>query len=153
MMAAVILKCSIETTAEENDTYLSDRIISACEVIGNEYAICPELLEAIIEKESSGSQYASNGGCMGLMQISEKWHKDRMQRLGVTDIFDVEGNILVGTDYLAELFEEYEDPGMVLMVYNGDSRAESFGKGEAGLSSYASWILNRAAELEELHGI
>lgn len=138
--------------ASEEDTFLSKTAINACEKYGKEYNICPELLMAIAETESHGNPKAENGGCKGIMQISEKWHKDRMKRLGVTDIFDTKGNILVATDYLYELFEKYEDVGMVLMVYNGDSDAEDYMNGKAKLSGYAEKILERSAYLEELHG-
>ena len=60
---------------------------------------------AIVEAESSGKADARNGGCIGLMQVYEKYHKDRMKRLGVTDLYDPYSNILVGTDILMELAE------------------------------------------------
>lgn len=138
--------------AQGEDTYISEEIQSYCVEIGSKYNICPELLMSIIESESRGKTDAENGGCKGLMQISEKWHKDRMDRLGVTDIFDPYGNILVGTDYLMELAEEYGDIGVVLMKYNGDSNADDFMEGKAELSKYAEKILERSAELERLHG-
>lgn len=109
--------------------------------------ICPELVQAIIETESNWDPEARNGECVGLMQISEKWHQNRMERLGVEDLTDPYDNILVGVDYLQELFRRYEDPAMVLMIYNGDSRAWKFWEtGE--MSEYAARILDRAAELE-----
>lgn len=143
---------SASAYASEEDIFLSKTAIDACEKYGKEYNICPELLMAIAEAESSGNPKAENGGCKGLMQVSEKWHKDRMKRLGVTDIFDTKGNILVATDYLYELFEKYEDVGMVLMVYNGDSNAEDYMNGKAELSGYAEKILERSFELEKKSG-
>lgn len=150
----IIILFSLPTTAyaSEEDTFLSKTAVYACEKYGKEYNICPELLMAIAEAESHGNPEAENGGCKGIMQVSERWHKDRMERLGVTDIFDTRGNILVATDYLYELFEKYEDVGMVLMTYNGDSDAEDYMSGRADLSAYAEKILERSAKLEELHG-
>lgn len=133
-------------------TYLSPKTMSACYIIGEEYGVCPELLMAIVEKESSGKKFAVNGDCVGLMQISTKWHKERMERLGVTDICDEYSNILVGTDYLMELAEEYGDIGIVLMAYNGDSRVKKAMNGECDISNYAKWILKRSEELERAHG-
>lgn len=147
-----ILCTPIFAHAKGKDTILSDIAVTACEEYGEEYGICPELLMAIAEKESKGNPDAENGSCKGLMQISEKWHKDRMKRLGVTDLFDESGNILVATDYLYELFKKYEDVGMVLMVYNGDSNAKDYYNGNAELSRYADGILERREELERLHG-
>lgn len=136
------------STAQPAGSYIPAEAQEACVKYGEEYGICPELLMAMIERESSGRPDAESGGCKGLMQISDRWHKDRMERLEVTDIYDVEGNIHVGADYLAELFEEYEDVGSVLMVYHGEKNAADKEK----LSSYADWILNRSAELERMNG-
>lgn len=135
-----------EVRAEEKESW-----IDYIEIICQERNICPELVEAIIEAESSWNPKAQNGDCIGLMQVSESWHKDRMARLGVTDLTDPYDNILVGVDYLAELFERYEDVGAVLMKYNGDSRLpEYLETGE--MSKYAEKILTRSAELERMHG-
>ena len=106
---------------------------------------------AMIETESSGNPNATNGTCKGLMQVSEKWHMDRMKRLGVKDIYDPYGNFLVATDYLMELAEKYEDLGLVLDLYNGNSKAMQ--NAENGvLSEYAANILYRAEMLERIHG-
>lgn len=113
--------------------------------------ICPEFVEALIERESRWNPEAVNGDCIGLMQISERWHKDRMRALGAKDLKDPFDNIDVGVDYLRELFERYEDPGMVLMIFNGDSRAKDL-QSTGNLSEYAEWILKRSAELEREHG-
>lgn len=138
--------------ANEADTTLSEEAQGACITYGEEYGICPELLMSIIEFESSGNSKAENVGCCGLMQISVKWHKDRMERLGVTDIYDTDGNIHVATDYLSELFDKYQDVGVVLMVYNGDSDYREFIKTGNNLSKYAKGILLRSEELEKIHG-
>jgi len=135
-------------TTYYNDTQLSDKAYEACVEIGEGYGISPELLMAIAETESSGNPKAINGGCKGLMQVSEKCHSDRMKRLNVSNIYDEEGNILLATDYLLELFTEEEDVGLVLSLYHGESRAyELYEAGE--LSEYAEKILERAAEITE----
>lgn len=139
---------SKDAVASDSDTFLNKETTQYCVEIGAQYGICPELLMAIAEAESSGNPKAENGSHKGLMQVSEKWHKDRMERLGVTNIFDIKSNILIATDYLSELFERYEDVGAVLMIYNGDS---SFRSSE-DLSEYALKILERSAMLERLHG-
>ena len=117
------------------------------EVVCEQKDICPELVQALIETESNWDPEARNGDCIGLMQISEYWHQDRMERLGVTDLTDPYDNILVGVDYLQELTCRYVDQAMVLMIYNGDSRAWNYWEtGE--MSEYARKILERAEELE-----
>ena len=148
LMAAVLTP--VTTASAENDTWISEEAQEQCITYGEEYGICPELLMAIIEQESSGQAYAENGSCRGLMQVSEKWHNDRMERLGVTDIF--EGNVLVGTDYLAELFAENDDLYWVLMAYNGGIDYANRMYEAEKYSRYAVSIANRSAELERLHG-
>ena len=120
---------------------------SYLEYVCEQKDICPELVQAIIETESNWDPDARNGDCVGLMQISKYWHRDRMERLGGTDLTDPYDNILVGGDYLQELTRRYVDQAMVLMIYNGDSRAWKFWEtGE--MSEYARKILERAEELE-----
>lgn len=145
------LSISFVSIAKDNSTYLSDEVQEICVKYGEEYGICPELLMAIIERESAGQADIESGGCKGLMQISDRWHTERMKRLGVTDIYDMDGNIHVGADYLAELFEEYGESSIVLMVYHGEEDAVT--RAENGeISKYADWILNRSAELERWNG-
>lgn len=150
---ALILMYNLTDTVEAattyyNDTLLSDEAYEACVEIGTEYGVSPELLMAIAETESSGNPKATNGGCKGLMQVSTSCHEERMNRLGVSDITDEYGNILVATDYLLELFEEYEDVGLILSLYHGER--DAYAKYEAGkLSKYAEKILERAAEITE----
>lgn len=148
----IVLACAVavidrKVEAAERQEELEEYIEAICEP----RHICPELIEATIERESRWNPEAVNGDCIGLMQISERWHRERMERLGVTDLFDPYDNILVGVDYMAELFERYEDPGTVLMVYHGEKNAiEKASSG--GISGYADWILTRSAELEREHG-
>ena len=122
------------------------------ESVCREYFICPELVEAIIFYESSWTEsvVSKNGQCVGLMQINEKVHKGRMKHLAVTDLKDGEQNILVGVDYLAELFAKYEDVAMVLDAYNGNLHKEKWYITHT--SAYANKVLKLSAELEEKHG-
>ncbi len=142
------------TQAEEG--YISElELIELTEEIGRQYGVCPELLQAMAEKESTLYLQAINGDCKGLMQISEKWHAGRMERLGVTDIYDARSNITLAADYIAELrdtTEHGQDIIYVLMRYNmATDTANSLY--EAGLyTEYAVTILQEAARLERLHG-
>jgi len=129
------------------------QVIEYCENAGEIYNIAPEFLEAVCWVESNCQADAVNGSCKGIMQISERWHYDRMERLGVDSIFDEEGNIMVGADYLAELFDTYGcDDALVLMTYNGDSDADDFAEGKAEMSEYASKVLTIANLLEKANG-
>lgn len=128
------------------------QVIEMSERIGAAYGICPELLQAVAWHESHYDEGAENDGCVGLLQVAEKWHQDRMARLQVADLYDPAGNMLVAADYLAELFGQYEDLGMVLMIYSGDSGAEGFAQGGQGLSAYAQEIMEHTCQLEREHG-
>ena len=150
MLSAQIMSQDFEKEVLIENTYLSESTIDYCYQYGDEYDFRPELLIAIIEAESSGNPNAKNGDCLGLMQVSEKWHTDRMERLGVSDLYDESGNILVATDYLYELFMKYSDVGMMLLVYNGDSSAKDYWNGNGDLSTYAEKIINRTEELENI---
>ena len=150
MLSAQIMSQDFEKEVLVENTNLSESTIDYCYQYGDEYDFRPELLIAIIEAESSGNPNAKNGGCIGLMQIYEKYHTDRMERLGVSDLYDESGNILVATDYLYELFMKYGDVGMTLLVYNGDSSAKDYWNGNGELSAYAKKIINRTEELENI---
>lgn len=116
--------------------------------VGNQYGICPEFLQAIAFRESSYNPNAQNGSCIGLMQVSQKWHSDRMANLDVNSLYDPYENMLVAADYLLELFEKYGDIAVVLQVYNGDSNALKNGY----VSDYAKDIMGMSMELEREHG-
>ena len=129
------------------------QVVEYCETAGDIYNISPEFLEAICWVESNCDPDAVNGSCKGIMQVSDRWHYDRMERLGVTSIFDEEGNILTATDYLSELFDTYGcDDALVLMVYNGDSKADDFANGKVEMSEYAKKVLTIASLLEKANG-
>lgn len=149
----MIMQCIRSPTTTEagaKDTYISKTAYDACMKYGKEYGICPELIMSIIETESHGDPKAVNGSCKGLMQVSQRWHKDRMKKLGVKSLYDERGNIRVGTDYLAELKEKHGDVATALMVYHGEKDAVK--KSKSGkISYYAKTILKRSAELEKLH--
>lgn len=127
------------------------------------YEICqdypnvdPLIIEAQVFEESRyiSSVVGGGGAWLGLMQISPKWHRDRMERLGVTDLFDPYSNLLVGIDYMSELIDIYHDKVLALMVYNGS--ASAYSKWENGqISSYAQNVMNNVYILKnggELNG-
>jgi len=125
---------------------------AACEKWGEEYGICPELLESIAYEESryTADITSKDGSCHGLMQIHKASHKQRMKTLGVKDLYDLDSNVQVAADYLAELFEEYEEVSTVLMIYHGEKDAVR--KSEQGkISRYAKRVMKRSESLERAH--
>lgn len=126
-------------------------VIEISEELGEQYCICPELIQAICYVESRFCTDAKNGSCLGIMQVSEKWHKDRMERLRVTDLYDLRGNMTVAVDYLSELASDGEDLEEALMRYHGETSIKD--RLEAGETSwYVEKVLNLSAELEVAHG-
>ena len=151
ILVSELLVGAIVINAAWADTELPEEYISYCEEIGQAYHICPELIEAVIEKESGGDPDAVGElGEIGLMQVYPKYHMVRAEHLGVYNLFDPQGNILVGTDYLAELFKEYEDICTVLMIYNGTEDARERGR-KGNYTNYAKRIMKRAEQLERIH--
>ena len=96
------------------------------------------MVMAIIEHESNFDRYAVNynGTCFGLMQIYVYYNQSRMNRLGVTDIYDAYSNILVGVDLLSELYHNYGNWSGALYQHSG------------GMSSFYPWVMNRMAYYE-----
>ena len=151
LATSLVLPQPVMAIEEIEPTHISVEAQVSCYEYGEMYDICPELLMAMIEAESSGNPKAENGDCKGLMQISERWHTGRMEEIGADDIWSETDNIHIGANYLHELFNRYEDVALVLMVYNGESDAVE--KAENGyISDYAWKILDRSAELERWKG-
>lgn len=133
---------------DSNKTITTEELKTITEEVGQIYNIDPELLQAICETESHQKIYAENDTCKGLMQVSVKWHKNRMEKLGVTDIYDPYGNILVAADFLSDLYKENPDTYYVLMRYNMEIKTanELYAKGE--ITKYAKKIVKRTEELK-----
>lgn len=102
------------------------------------YGLNPDIVKAIIEEESGWCESAEgdNGNSIGLMQIQERWHKERMKRLGVTNLYDSEQNVTVGCDILSELLNKYGNYKDALSVYNSGNIYDG--------KQYAERILNAA---------
>lgn len=132
-----------ETEVDEVEDELSIYI----EEIASMYGLDAELVHAIIMVESNYDANAlSSANCMGLMQISPRWHADRMERLGVTNLYDPYGNVLVGCDFLAELLEDY-DLEFALMIYNQglDSARRTYAS--TGQSNYSKTVIEKYQNL------
>lgn len=150
LTAIFSLFVAISVSAEEQ-VIVPEDVKEISEELGQAYNICPELIQAICWRESRFQTDAENGGCIGIMQVSPKWHKDRMDKLGVTDLMDPKQNMEVAVDYLADLVEDEEDMEEALMRYHGESRIqERLDAGE--ISAYVEGILALSAELEHRNG-
>ena len=113
-------------------------LYQACDETGIRY----ELALSVIWRESRFTNIIGDSGAsVGYMQVQPRWHGDRMERLGVSDLADPYGNFLVGCDYLAEMLEKERGVEWALMAYNGGpSYANKMAKAEK-VSKYAKDVL------------
>lgn len=142
---------SLSYIPTEEETGIPGDIYEIANIIGGEFNICPELLLAMAERESCFTATAENGACKGLMQVNAKTHSQRFEDAGwdSSEWADAYKNMYVAASYLSDLFEQYEDVGIVLGVYHGESNAVE--KGMSGnLSTYTTKILERSEELERI---
>ena len=82
--------------------------------------IDPLIIFAMAYRESSynANIIGDGGDSFGLLQIQPMWHKDRMKKLGCTDLLDPYQNVIVGVDYLCEQLNRYGDIAKALTAYN-----------------------------------
>ena len=139
---------SIDRVMADGDTYIKPEYIRYCREIGEEHHIAPELLEALIEVESSGrADVVSYTGDVGLCQINPRFSEYTEQELK-----DPYTNIEAAAEILEGLIDKYDMDG--LMAYNCGEYSKAFrdhlksGK----LSEYAEKIIKRSDYLQELHG-
>lgn len=103
----------------------------------------------MIYQESRYDPKAKNGNCLGLMQVSSYWHKNRASKLGVSDFYDPYSNILLGVDYISELYTKYKDIRLVLMMYNMDNNTALRLYKNGQISDYAKTVISRAEKYKK----
>lgn len=121
--------------------------------ICKQYGVRYDLVVALIETESGYrfDKVGDDGHSIGYMQIYEECHRDRMERLNVTDLTNPYQNVLVGIDYLSELIERYGTIQDALAAYNyGEQGAKQhLWKKGIYVYDYNQTIMNRMKEIEE----
>ena len=112
--------------------------------------ISPYLVMAIIEVESGCNARAEgdDGQAIGYMQIQPRWHQERIDKLGVTDLRNPYQNIKVGVDILLELFHKNPSIDWVLHAYNGGEAYANELEMTEQISEYASAVMRLSYELE-----
>ena len=92
----------------------------------NPRLFCMVMAMAYQESRFDTQAVGDHGNSLGLLQVQPRWHQERMNRLGVTDLMDPVQNAMVAVDYIdwiADLLnpEHPEDAyatEMLLMAYN-----------------------------------
>lgn len=116
-------------------------VIRACE----ELNMNPAVIIAMIDQESDFREdcVGDNGEAVGLMQIQQKWHLERMDKLGVTDLTNPLQNVAVGIDYLAELIDKGNGLEWAVAAFNAGATGANNGIG----FGYASAVLANSESL------
>ena len=110
----------------------------------------PYLIFAMCERESQykADAVGDSGRSLGIMQIQEQWHQERMDRLGCTDLLNPYQNVTVGIDILIDLYSKCNDTAWVLMAYNGGEAYANRNYNAGNISEYARYIMTRTKEME-----
>lgn len=122
-----------------------------CEVSAR-YELNPLPVYAIMWRESGfkadALRVTSKEHSVGMMQVNILWHKERMDKLGVTDIYDPYQNIKVGIDYFVELLSWREDTTLewAFMAYNGGPSYADEMTAKGQLSEYAKSVMDKLME-------
>lgn len=107
----------------------------------------PYVVRGMIFVESGYDPYkVSPHGCVGLMQVSPTYHTERAEKLGVTNLSDIYGNLVVGIDYLDELIKSCGSVELALMYYNMGPSAAQKTWDTVGETMYVRKVLAKANE-------
>ena len=132
------------------DQEIQTFIIRTCE----DHHIDPAIVVAMIDQESDfrADCIGDGGKSAGLMQVQERYHRERMDKLGVTDLANPLQNVAVGIDYLVELVGKYDgNIEKALMAFNaGPTGAYEhwFSRGIYS-NSYSEEVLETSKNLKE----
>ncbi len=126
-----------------------------CELVGTEFQICPEILEAIAYNETRFTPDITKDNYYGMMQVNVVIHSKRIEKYGWTtqDMLDPYKNLIVAADFLNELYQIYGDENpIVLSYYAGNTTAIKKYNKTGQLTGYAKEILEKSEKYERLHG-
>ena len=150
LMILTLYSCTIQSEAKEQ-IKIPDEIQQSCEKYGEEYGICPELLEAICWHETRCRPELENAGCVGITQINPKYFKKTMELLGIDDLYDYDQNIHVCAYTIAEYAEQESDLYCVLMMWNCSPEKGRKLFYQDIFTKYAVQVSEESYELERLH--
>ena len=115
----IITTSSIDTNSPVSDQICgainSAEVATLVHMIASELGFDPDLAEAVAFVESGLGQHQTSGaGAVGIMQLMPGTATD----LGVLNRCDPAANIRGGITYLKSLYDEFQDPLLMLAAYN-----------------------------------
>jgi hypothetical protein len=98
------------------------------------FDVPPVWIREVMHVESGGYQYRANGtlttspvGAMGLMQLMPATYDEMRARYGLgDDAFEPHNNILAGTAYLREMYDQFGTPGFLAAYNAGPARLSDY---------------------------
>ena len=116
-------------------------IVRLCE----EHHINPAVVVGMAQRESqfTADAIGDGGDALGMWQVQPRWHQDRMDKLGATDLLDPYQCVTVAVDYLSELLDIYDgDIEKALTAYNQGSY-------KGVVSDYAKAVIKNSENIEK----
>ncbi len=109
-------------------------------------------IRTVIHQESGGRQYlhgqpiTSDAGAMGLMQIMPATYSELAGRFGLgTDPYDPHDNIMAGTGYIKDLYQQFGSPAFLAAYNAGPHRVQMYLAGQGSLPNETVNYLASAA--------
>ena len=97
------------------------------------YRVPETWVRAVMRQESGGREYlngqpiTSNAGAMGLMQVMPSTYATLAEHYGLgSDPYDPHDNIMAGTAYLREMYDQFGSPGFLAAYNAGPGRVSSY---------------------------
>lgn len=130
---------------------IQDHIFELCEKTGLDASMVVAMI--FVESTYRSDLIGDNGKSFGLMQIQPRWHSKRMSALGCDDLLDPYQNIIVGIDYISELYTyggKKRTTDWVLMAYNGGPSYANKKTAQGVVTHYVNKVYNKQATLTEV---
>lgn len=132
-------------TAYICDVPLEDKLQLYIARLCEEHHIDPAIVLGMAQRETNfdADAIGDGGDSFGMWQVQPKWHQERMDKLGVTDLFDPYQNAAVAVDYLAEMLGWYDgDIAKALTAYNQ-------GRYNGIVSDYAKAVMENSETIKK----
>jgi D-alanyl-D-alanine carboxypeptidase len=99
------------------------------------FGVPEQWVRAVMQQESGGEEQAvSPAGAMGLMQVMPETYEGLRERYGLgADPFDPHNNILAGTAYIREMYDQFGSPGFLAAYNAGPDRVDAYLVGTSNL--------------------